>query len=65
MGAIPMQERVHKLSGYHPGVFTKLNKMVFISQTHLFVIVLNIVFGYIRYNNKKVCLTDKDRFIDT
>jgi hypothetical protein len=31
-----------KLSVYHPGVFTKLNKMVFISQTHLFII-LNVL----------------------
>jgi hypothetical protein len=28
------------VSVYHPGVFTKLNKIVFISQTHLFFIVL-------------------------
>jgi hypothetical protein len=33
------------LSVYHPGVFTKLNKMGFISQTHLFIIVLNVLFG--------------------
>jgi len=26
-------------------VFTKLNKMVFISQAHLFIIVLNVLFG--------------------
>ena len=31
---------VVKLSIYHPGVFIKLNKMVFISQTHLFIIVM-------------------------
>jgi hypothetical protein len=34
-----------KLSVYHPGVFTKLNKMVFTSQTHLLIIVLNVLFG--------------------
>jgi hypothetical protein len=33
-----------KLSVYHPGVFTKLNNMVFISQTHLYF-VLNALFG--------------------
>jgi len=35
-----------KLCVYHPGVFTKLNKMVFISQTHLLIIVLNVLFGH-------------------
>jgi hypothetical protein len=31
-----------KLSAYHPGVFTKLNNMVFVSQTHLhFVLALH------------------------
>ena len=34
-----------QLSVYHPKVFTKLNKMVFTSQTHLFIIVLNVLFG--------------------
>ena len=34
-----------KLSVYHPGVFTKPNKMVFTSQTHLFITVLNVLFG--------------------
>jgi hypothetical protein len=34
-----------RLSVCHPGVFTKLNKMVFISQTHLFFIVLNVLLG--------------------
>jgi len=29
-----------KLSVYHPGVFTNLNKMVFISQTHLILLYL-------------------------
>ena len=40
--------RTHILSVYHPRVFTKLNKMVFTSQTHLF----------------SVCLTGKDHFIE-
>ena len=31
---------VVKLSIYHPGVFIKLNKMVFISQTHLLLLYL-------------------------
>jgi hypothetical protein len=33
-----------KLSVYHPGVFTELNKVVFTSQTHL-LFVLNVLFG--------------------
>jgi hypothetical protein len=34
------------LSVDHPGVFTKLNKMVFTSQTHTpFIVVLNVLFG--------------------
>ena len=33
-----------KLSVYHSGVFIKLNKMVFISHTHLFLIALNVLF---------------------
>ena len=32
--------RGFKLSVYHPGVFTKLNKMVFTSQTHLLLLYL-------------------------
>jgi len=30
----------YKLSVYHPGVFTKPNKMVFTSQTHLLLLYL-------------------------
>jgi hypothetical protein len=33
----------NKLRLYHPGLFTKLNNMVFISQTHLYF-VLNALF---------------------
>ena len=32
-----------ELCVYHPGLFIRLNKMVFISQTHLFIIVLNVL----------------------
>jgi hypothetical protein len=42
---IPRLENMFKLSVYHPGVFTKLNKMVFNRQTHLFIIVLIVLFG--------------------
>jgi hypothetical protein len=31
---------LRKLSVYHPGVFTKLNKMVFISKTHFLLLYL-------------------------
>jgi hypothetical protein len=34
-----------KLSVYHPGVFPKFNKMVFISQAHVFIIILIVLFG--------------------
>ena len=35
----------HCRNVYLESTLTKLNKMVFISQTHLFIIVLNVLFG--------------------
>jgi len=35
-----------KLSVHHPGVFTKLNKMVFTSQTHLLFLYLMYYSGF-------------------
>jgi hypothetical protein len=52
---------IHKLSVYHSRVFTKLNKMVFTSQTRL--LFLYLPNSNVKNKNKKVCLAGKDHFI--
>ena len=53
-----------ELSVYHPGVFTKLNKMVFTSQTHLFIIVLNVLMYPGMVNTKFKIIASQARTIN-